>query len=292
MNITSNDKSYDFLINIGFTLNEAKVYLALVKFRLLNGYEVAKESGVSRSLVYDVLNRLVTKGFVNKILGETTLYSALEFDKVLDIISKNTYRNIVEAKERIKEIETNNKNTNLIYNVSGFNNLILKAKELINKSKKEISLSIWKEEFDLLKEDLKKAISKGIKVYIFTFSNIGLENAYIYSYNIKDPSNLFPYRRLTLISDSFDVLIGENTSKEAISLYTNNHALLSLAIDEIVLNIFWYKLIKKYDLLKDCETSKGFLNTLNKLRKELNIDTNMTKNFSVFSLQKGGLFNE
>ena len=88
MNIASNDKSYDFLINIGFTLNEAKVYLALVKFRLLNGYEVAKESRVSRSLVYDVLNRLVTKGFVNKILGETTLYSALEFDKVLDIISK------------------------------------------------------------------------------------------------------------------------------------------------------------------------------------------------------------
>ena len=65
MNIASNDKSYDFLINIGFTLNEAKVYLALVKFRLLNGYEVAKESGVSRSLVYDVLNRLVTKGFAN-----------------------------------------------------------------------------------------------------------------------------------------------------------------------------------------------------------------------------------
>ena len=292
MDITPTDKSYQFLINIGFSLNEAKVFLALIKSHLLNGYEVAKKSGVSRSLVYDVLERLVKKGFVIKVQGENNLYSAKDFNEVLDIISKNNQDNLKKAKEKLKEISSNNVNNNLVYNLSGFDNLILKAKELITNAKKEISLSIWEEEFNLIKDELIKAISRGVKVYIFSFSKINLENAFIYSYNIKDPNNLFPYRRLTIIVDNYDILIGENISKEGISLITNNHALVSLAIDEMVLNIFWYKLIKKYNLLQECESSQGFLHTLNNLRKELDIDTNMTKNFIVFNFQKGGLFDE
>ncbi len=43
--------NYEFLEKLGFSSNEAKVYGTLIKHKVLNGYEIAKLSGVARSLV-------------------------------------------------------------------------------------------------------------------------------------------------------------------------------------------------------------------------------------------------
>ena len=59
--------NYKFLEKLGFSSNEAKVYGTLIKHKVLNGYEIAKLSGVARSLVYEVINRLVAKGAVIRI---------------------------------------------------------------------------------------------------------------------------------------------------------------------------------------------------------------------------------
>ena len=66
--------NYEFLEKLGFSSNEAKVYGTLIKHKVLNGYEIAKLSGVARSLVYEVINRLVAKGAVIRIDGEPNFY--------------------------------------------------------------------------------------------------------------------------------------------------------------------------------------------------------------------------
>ena len=78
--------NYKFLLEIGFTLNEAKVYLTLLQNRYLNGYEISKLSKVSRSLVYNVIDRLVAKGFVLKSEGQLNYYCALPYEKVIERI--------------------------------------------------------------------------------------------------------------------------------------------------------------------------------------------------------------
>lgn len=288
MNYVGNTKKYDFLLNIGFTLNEAKVYLALIQYNELNGYEASKLSGVSRSLVYDVLERLVNKGFVFKCNGYTNIYKALDYDKLIEKINRTNQNNLLIAKEKLKDCSGKEKESELIFNIKGFDNFISKAKSLILEAKKEISLSLWKNEFNLIKDELTEVIKKGIKVYIFSFEDISLENASIFSYKINDPEKLFPYRRTTIIVDNLDTLLGENTGDKSVSIYTKNHALTSLATDEIVLNIFWYKLIKKRNLLEKCSNFASFLNVLNALKEEFDIDEKMTKNFMVFDFQFGG----
>ena len=69
--------NYEFLEKLGFSSNEAKVYGTLIKHKVLNGYEIAKLSGVARSLVYEVINRLVAKGAVIRIDGEPNFYKPL-----------------------------------------------------------------------------------------------------------------------------------------------------------------------------------------------------------------------
>ena len=49
---------------IGLTRNEAKVYDVLIKFGKLGAGEISRESGVSYSKIYNVLDSLISKNLV------------------------------------------------------------------------------------------------------------------------------------------------------------------------------------------------------------------------------------
>lgn len=279
-------KNYDFLLNLGFTLNEAKVYVTLLEYNVLNGYEIAKFSTVSRSLVYEVLTRLVNKGFVIKMEGEPSFYKALDYTSLIKKMREDSEKDFLIAEEQLKNISVKKYNNDFVLNIVGVEKCIEKAKELINSAQGEISLSIWDKPFNLLKSELEEAIKRNVKVYIFSFGKIELNGATIFSYNLKDSEKLFPYYRSTLIVDGGECLVGESNRTNPIYMNTRNHSIVSLATDELVLNIFWQKYIKKMGLLSEDATAEQFLNIILKLKDELGISDNMTKNFLVYNFQK------
>ena len=65
-----------------------------------------------------------------------------------------------------------------------------------------------------------------------------------------------------------------------------NHAIVSLATDEIVLNIFWFQYMKKKGVLRAGNTAKDFLHDIENMAKELNIGSDMTKNLMVYDFQR------
>lgn len=280
--------NYKFLLEIGFTLNEAKVYLTLLQNRYLNGYEISKLSNVSRSLVYDVIDRLVAKGFILKSEGQVNYYCALPYDKVIEKIKNDNINKLNVAKEKLKNYSRIENESEYIFNIKGIDEFFSKANDLILNAKKEISISIWKEDFPKIEESLLIASKKGIKIYIFSFSNINFPSGEIFSYQLKDPTSLFPYRRISIIVDGKEVIIGENAGDKSICVLSKNHALVSMTTDEIVLNIFWLKYIKSKGLLKNNATSDEFLSLLNNLREDLKVSPDMTKNYLVFNFQFGG----
>ena len=282
------NENYKFLLEIGFTLNEAKVYLTLLQNRYLNGYEISKLSKVSRSLVYNVIDRLVAKGFVLKSEGQINYYCALPYDKVIEKIRNDNINKLNVAREKLKNYSRIENESEYIFNIKGIDEFFSKANDLILNAKKEISISIWKEDFPKIEESLLIAAKKGIKIYIFSFSNITFPSAEIFSYQLKDPNSLFPYRRISIVVDGKEVIIGENAGDKSICVLSKNHALVSMTTDEIVLNIFWLKYIKSKGLLKNNATSAEFLTLLNKLREDLGVSSDMTKNYLVFNFQFGG----
>ncbi len=129
-------------------------------------------------------------------------------------------------------------------NIVGEEKYVAKAKELIDSAQAEISLSIWREPFEVLRSNIENAISRGVKVYIL-LSKILQSQAQQY---IRTTSatfqKMFPYRRTTVIIDGGECLVGEEGDRN-VYVHTRNHSVVSLATDEIVLNIFWNKLIEK-----------------------------------------------
>jgi HTH-type transcriptional regulator, sugar sensing transcriptional regulator len=62
------------LQTIGLTKGEAKVYLTLMKTGSTTTGALITSSGVSRSKVYDVLERLKQKGLVTEVIKQNTRY--------------------------------------------------------------------------------------------------------------------------------------------------------------------------------------------------------------------------
>ena len=283
--------NYEFLEKLGFSSNEAKVYGTLVQHKVLNGYEVAKLSGVARSLVYEVINRLIAKGAVIRLDGEPNFYKPVKYTELIRAIKEKNEKNIACAERELKQLATESADSDYVMNIVGEEKYLAKAKELIDGAQAEISLSIWCEPFEALRGNIQNAIKRGVKVYVFTFENIVVSGATVYSYNISDVTTLFPYRRTTIIVDGGECLVGEDGDR-SVCVYTRNHSVVSLATDEIVLNVFWQKLIEKEKLLSQSNTGADFLQAISKLAQRYGITDEMTKNFLVYNFQKEKLKND
>jgi predicted transcriptional regulator len=79
----------DNLIRIGLTSGESRVFLALLKLGSAKVGQIVKESNVSYSKVYDVLDRLLSKGLVSHIiLGNVKYFNAVEPYRLEEFIKR------------------------------------------------------------------------------------------------------------------------------------------------------------------------------------------------------------
>ena len=73
----------------GLDKKEIKVYICLVEKGELNAYTLAKITGIHRSTVYAILERLLLKGFISKIDKDNkTFYSALDINQTITKIKE------------------------------------------------------------------------------------------------------------------------------------------------------------------------------------------------------------
>ena len=90
------------LKDIGFTGHEEKVYVALLRLGPSTTGLIAKEAGVSRSKLYEILERLTRKGIVSHYRRNNVMvFAAAPPERILDYIQKKE-----EALERQKVLFT------------------------------------------------------------------------------------------------------------------------------------------------------------------------------------------
>jgi len=86
------DKLTQTLLGVGLNENEAKTYLCLMRFGPQAVSIVAKKTGMNRSSCYVVLERLMEKGFLEKIIQEkNVVFRPVEPSYVLDQLKTKQY---------------------------------------------------------------------------------------------------------------------------------------------------------------------------------------------------------
>lgn len=175
-----------------FELNiyETKVWLALLSKGIASAGEIASISGVPRSRTYDVLESLEKRGFAVVKIGKPVKYIAV---KPVEVLEKMKSSVMNEAQEKVKTLiklrETNEYteleklhltgispiNTHEITgSFKGRQNILTKAKELIQGAKKELTISTSVADFEdksrVLVPAIQQAAKRNVKV---NFSLLG-----------------------------------------------------------------------------------------------------------------------
>lgn len=99
------------LKDIGLTVYQAKIYLALLRYGPMNGAKLMRLTGMSSTKCYDTISQLLVKGFIKKFPGKGNVVAAIEPKYCLKAFLNETLSNIACASHKfIKNIEKIPKN--------------------------------------------------------------------------------------------------------------------------------------------------------------------------------------
>jgi sugar-specific transcriptional regulator TrmB len=146
----TNDENTELLLGLGLTLNQAKVYLAVIKLEKTTVVKVANFSKVRREDVYRILPSLEKMGLVERLLGKPTEIRATRISDALSFLVETEkgkaderlvgMRGIVQ-KLSLKDWKQELPKEESIYIlIAEKSSIFAKTSDLINESKKEVAL--------------------------------------------------------------------------------------------------------------------------------------------------------
>jgi sugar-specific transcriptional regulator TrmB len=257
------------MCELGFTGYEAKAYVSLLQQYPATRYELSKNSGVPRSAIYDVINRLESYGAVSVISTQPEKYVPLPPEQFLRMLEQRFSQKIEVFRKSLSEIKIKMEPEQL-WNLSGYQNLVSKAREMIQNAQESIYLSAWCTEVLELEKYLKEAESRKVKVVIFSFTQIP-EIGFNYSYQMSENELEKVWdHKIVLVRDHEELLMGEvNKVVEKRVAWTLNKAIVQIAENYIILDITLFGIRAGVDV-RDAviETHPGELGLLDKLLKE------------------------
>lgn len=166
------------LENLGFTVNESKVFLALMSGKVMTATEIADTANIPRTSVYEIVKTFTEKGICNEIETPTkNKYEIIDPDVVKDKIEREIKKSNVVRLESLEntfdefkalyKTESEEESSHDIELLRGFNkHRHLRFLDLTKNSTKEILLvnKLRGRIFTELDETEKKLLKKGVSI--------------------------------------------------------------------------------------------------------------------------------
>lgn len=194
-----NNRFSEYLQDFGLTRQEAVVYQKLLAKGKQTGYEIAKETGISRSNVYGALTALTEKGAAYVLEETAKRYVAVSPEEFCD----NQIRKLQEKEDYlVMNLPKESKEEEGYITIEGREHILDKARHLISGAKERVYISCTAEYLNIFKKELLALTAQKKKVVIITDGETALQDAVIYRSTEKG-------RQLGIITDSRYVLTGE-----------------------------------------------------------------------------------
>jgi predicted transcriptional regulator len=149
----------------GLTRQEGEVYLALLLEGSLNGYEIAKSTGISRSNAYTALASLVEKGAAWIVDGTPTRYKAVPSGEFTD----NRIRAMQRTRERLlANLPSAKDHSGGYITIRGRVHVLDKLRHLLLGVEMRVYLSLDADLVAYFAEELAAVANSGKKVVVIT----------------------------------------------------------------------------------------------------------------------------
>lgn len=243
-------KCIEQLQSLGFSRNEAKVYLSLLRFYPVTGYQLSKQIGIRRSVVYDVLHRLIERGAVYTNGEEPIKYVPVPYEKFLKTMEVNFLRSVDSVKERLEQLYSA-VSLEYIYHIKGGKNVFNESYHLIDQAEREILLELWLAQYETLKPVLCNAEKRGVKIFTMLFSSTKTEEVGQVFYHDYMPLEIVETRlkgrHTIIVRDNKEALIGNILQEDTSwAVTTADQALVMVAREYIIHDIMIDLLIEKF----------------------------------------------
>ena len=193
------NKAVEYLMHFGLSRQEAVVYLRLLECGKQTGYEIARDTGISRSNVYASLAALVEKGAAYLVEEDAKRYIPV----ITQEFCGNRIRRMEEEQKWLKlNLPDAKKEEEGYITIDGMDHISDKIHNLLENVEERIYLSCSSVGLEQLKPQLKTLTTKGKKVVLVTDHSFDLSGAIVYVTRAKG-------NQIGLITDSKYVLSGE-----------------------------------------------------------------------------------
>ncbi|MGY3766576.1 TrmB family transcriptional regulator [Vagococcus vulneris] len=235
-----------------FTEMESLVYVTLLERGALTGYEVSKHSGVARSKVYNILEKLVKKDLVIVNKSEPKLYGALSAEEFISRLESETQTDLHLLSRQFSQVKEYQED-DLLWKLEGYDNLLKKAEYLICHADSSVLIQVWKKELtpQILKalQEAEKRVNQFVLIAFDCDRNKKLPFKKVYYHGFEqDKLQDFGNRWINLVVDDNDVLFGtidENQMGNNDITLTKNRAMLNLAKEYIKHDAYTLKIISE-----------------------------------------------
>ena len=223
----------DTLKPLGFSSYEAKAYATLASSQPLSGYELAKLSGVPRSMVYEALGKLQGKGAVFALPEDPVRYVALPPAKLIARVRRQTEAQLEQAEKQLSQLRTP-ESVELVHRLEGETRALEGAISLIEGAQTSLTLSLWAAQLEVLEPHLRRARARGVRIRMMLFGESAPQNlGSVYLHHFIDShivENRLGAQLMVLSADSREVLVanlGPHTDGWAVR--TRDRALILVA---------------------------------------------------------------
>lgn len=211
------------LEQLGLTGQEARLYRALLEHGDLNGYEAARESGISRSNAYHALASLVDKGFADPIEGESVRYGAVSPEDVA-LLARRRVEDAIAA--MLACAPSRRREQAPFLSVAGRDKVLERMSLLVDSARERVYLGCDTEDLEAIRGALAAAVARGIRVTVLANRAWALEGCVCLS-------RRKARGQVRLIVDGARVLTGELGAGSAACVLSENAHLVALIKDSL-----------------------------------------------------------
>lgn len=192
-------RATEYLMHFGLSRQEALIYEQLLAGGKQTGYEISRDTGISRSNAYTSLAALVEKGAAYLVEESAKKYIPVPADEFCG----NRIRRMEEERRWLAvNLHSESSEADGYITVDGEENIRDKIRTLLEKAEERVYLSCSCACLETLKEDLTRLAGKGRKIVLITDRCFEMDGATVYE--TEDRGN-----QIGLIADSKYVLSGE-----------------------------------------------------------------------------------
>lgn len=190
------------LMEFGLTRQEALLYESLLQMEFCSGYELAKQTGISRSNVYGSLASLTEKGAVRaREEGSSRKYIAVKPEEFCG----NYIRKLQESKAWLVEHTPQSRKEEAGYiTIEGRTHILNKVKNLLEAVRERVYISCEIQVLALFEKELECLAGRGKKVVVLTDGRYHLKGEQVQCYNCPRKQG-----QIGVITDSQYALTGE-----------------------------------------------------------------------------------